>query len=296
MLIAMKKVTEIFKNKQKTLSLELFPPKTTQGYEKLLHTIALLADLRPDFISCTYGAGGGSREKTLDIVEHIEKAHQISSVAHLTCVLNTKDEIKNTLESIKARGVRNVLALRGDPPQDNPDWQPGKDNFQYAYELCSFIRKNYKEDFSVGVAGFPEGHISCPDRALDAKYLKMKIDSGADYVITQLFFDTQDYFAYVERLRKIGITSRIIPGIIPITDYNGILRFCKTCGATMPKSVASLFAPIADDKEKVLKQGIDFCVAQCRTLLEKGAPGIHFYSLNKIEPLKTILSQIKDLL
>ncbi|MDP8265741.1 MAG: methylenetetrahydrofolate reductase, partial [Candidatus Aceula meridiana] len=150
--------------------------------------------------------------------------------------------------------------------------------------------------FSIGVAGFPEGHISCPDRELDAQYLKMKIDSGANYIITQLFFDNQDYFTYVKRLRNKGITNRVVPGIIPITDYHGILRFCKICGSTMPKSVSNLFAPIADDKEKILKQGIAFCVSQCRDLLEKGAPGIHFYSLNKIEPLKTILSQIKDLL
>ncbi len=183
----MKKITELFQSKRLTYSFELFPPKTDQGYEKLLATIRQLVKLKPDFISVTYGAGGGSREKTFDIVQHIEKAHNTIGVAHLTCVCHTKDEIKKIVEEIQAKGIRNILALRGDPPKDNPNWTPGENNYKYSSELCAFVRKVFGDYFGIGVAGFPEGHILCPDRNQDAKYLKIKIDTGADFVITQLF-------------------------------------------------------------------------------------------------------------
>ena len=292
----MKKINEIFAEKPKTFSLELFPPKTEEGYGKLLEAIKLFAHLKPDFISCTYGAGGGSREKTLDIVEHIQKEHGIASIAHLTCVMHTQKDIKGILEDIQARKICNVLALRGDSPQDNPDWKPEQKNFAYAYELCDFIHAQFPNFFSVGVAGFPEGHPLCPNKDLDAAYLKKKIDAGADYVITQLFFDNKDYFDYVKELRVLGVNARVIPGIIPITDFQGLLRFCKICGASVPEKVKNIFEPIAGDKEKTLKKGIEFCVAQCRELLEGGAPGVHFYALNKIHPLDAIFLQIKDLL
>lgn len=292
----MKKVTEIFAHKKKTFSLELFPPRTPEGYEKLLETLKLFAQLKPDFISCTYGAGGGSRAKTLDIVEHIQKAHNIPAIAHLTCVLNTKDQIKDILEDIQKRGIQNVLALRGDPPADNPDWQPAKDNFRYAYELCAFIKENFKDAFSVGVAGFPEGHIACPDRDQDALYLKMKTDAGAHFVMTQLFFDNQDYFDYVKRLRALGVTCPVLPGILPITDYQGTINFCQKCGTKVPENIHRLFGPTANDKEATIQKGIDLCTAQCKDLLKNGAPGIHFYPLNKIHPLDAIVSNIKGAL
>jgi len=292
----MKKISEILSAKKKTFSLELFPPKTPEGYEKLLVTIGLLAKLNPDFISCTYGAGGGSREKTLDIVEHIERAHRIPTLAHLTCTLNTKDQIMAILNDIKHRGIKNILALRGDPPADQLDWQPAKENFRYAYELCAFIKKNHPEDFCIGVAGFPEGHVLCPSKELDARYLKMKIDAGAAFVVTQLFFDNKDYFEYVDRLKTLGVHAPVLPGILPITDYHGAVRFCEKCGTKIPSRVHDLFAPVSDDKEAVLARGIDFCVQQCKELLNNGAPGIHFYPLNKIHPLDVILPKIKEAL
>ncbi|MFA6378779.1 MAG: methylenetetrahydrofolate reductase [NAD(P)H] [Candidatus Omnitrophota bacterium] len=292
----MKKISEILNTKQKTFSLELFPPKTSEGYEKLLATIGLLAELKPDFISCTYGAGGGNRDKTLDIVEHIQKAHNIPALAHLACVLNTKDQIKSIVDHIQHRGIQNILALRGDPPADNPDWQPTSDNFRYAYELCTFIKKNYDDHFCIGVAGFPEGHVLCPDKQLDARYLKIKIDAGAAFVITQLFFDNNDYFKYIERLKKLGVDRPVLPGILPVTDYQGVIKFCERCGTKIPQKIHDLFAPIAHDKEAVINQGINFCVDQCKELLKKGAPGIHFYPLNKIHPLDVILPRIKEAL
>lgn len=288
----MRKVIDILKTK-KTFSFELFPPKTEQGYQNLLATIEKLVVLKPDFISCTYGAGGGSRDKTFDIVQHIQDSHKTIGVAHLTCVLHTKDEIKHILENIKTRGIQNILALRGDPPQDNPNWEPGFDNFKYSSELCGFVRKNFDEYFGIGVAGFPEGHVLCPDRELDAQYLKFKIDNGADFIITQLFFDNKDYFSYVERLRRFGIHAPVLPGILPILDYPNLVSFCKRCGASVPDEVHKIFGPIQNSKEDTLKAGIDFAVKQCRELLKGGAPGIHFYCLNKVHPTDTILSQIR---
>lgn len=289
----MQKLTNIFLNKPRTFSFELFPPKTPEGHEKLLHTISQLCNLKPDFISCTYGAGGGSRDKTLDIVEHIEKTHQVPGVAHLTCVMHTKNHIKNILTEIRRRGISNVLALRGDPPKDNPNWKPDLDNFHYSNELVSFMRQHFGDHFGIGVAGFPEGHILSTDIDEDAKYLKGKIDAGADFVITQLFFDNKNYFEYVARLRKIGVDRRIIPGILPITDYNGLVRFCTACGASIPQKVHDIFKPIASDPERTMEAGIKFCTEQCKQLLSLGAPGIHFYTLNKIEPVMTIINKIR---
>lgn len=288
----MQRITEIFDTKEKTISFELFPPKTDKGFENLKKTVAQLAELKPDFISCTYGAGGGSRDKTLDIVEMIEKEHNTIALAHLTCVLNTKDQIKAIVEDIQSRGVKNILALRGDPPADNPDWQPGEDNFHYSSELCEFIRKEFGDEFALGVAGFPEGHLLCPDRDKDAEYLKLKIDNGADFVITQLFFDNQDYFEYTQRLKNLGITNRIIPGVLPITDWNALVRFTGLCGATITQELEDIFKPLADDKEATYKAGVEFAVNQAQQLLDAGAPGIHFYSLNKLQPTKDILEQL----
>lgn len=287
------RISDAFLNKRHTYSFELFPPKTEEGYLKLHKTMHLLCDLQPDFISCTYGAGGGSREKTLDIVEHIQNHHHIPSVAHLTCVLHTKDEIKTILAEMQQRGIGNVLALRGDSPRDNPGWTPGKDNFKYSWELVAFIREHFKDYFSIGVAGFPEGHVLCPDHDQDAHYLKNKIDHGADYVITQLFFNNQDYFDYVARLRKLGVTARIIPGILPITDYPALVRFCGMCGASVPQEVHDIFKPIAENRERTLAAGIEFCLKQSRDLLQGGAPGLHFYTLNKIHPVDAIIKELR---
>ncbi|MBI3601345.1 MAG: methylenetetrahydrofolate reductase [NAD(P)H] [Candidatus Omnitrophica bacterium] len=276
-----------------TISFELFPPKTPEGYVKLLGIIDQLAGLKPDFISCTYGAGGGSREKTLDVVEHIQNKHHIKAVAHLTCVLHTKDEIKTILEEIKRRGISNVLALRGDPPKDHPDWKPGPKNFRYSSELVAFIRQHFNSYFGIGVAGFPEGHMLAPNREVDAQHLKAKIDAGADYVITQLFFDNQDYFDYIARLKKLGVNKPVIPGILPITDYQALVRFCLLCGASIPVKVHEIFKPLADDPAKTLEAGIRFAVEQCRELLDQGAPGLHFYTLNKISPTDIILKEVR---
>jgi len=289
----MERIKDLFSKKGKTYSFELFPPKTEKGFENLLKTIEKLIALKPDYISCTYGAGGGNRDKTFDIVQHIEKEYNCIAMAHLTCVLNTKNDIKNIVEDIKSRGIRNILALRGDPPLDQPDWQPGPDSFQYSSELAKFIREEFGDYFGITVAGFPEGHLLCPDREKDADFLKMKIDAGADFVITQLFFNNQDYFDYVKRLKKRGVDHRVIPGIIPITDYQALLRFTAMCGATVTDEIHQIFEPIQNDKEAVIKTGIEFSIRQCRELLDGGAPGLHFYSLNKVHPTDEILAAVR---
>lgn len=290
----MQKITEIFKNKKITTSFELFPPKTEKGYENLIATIAKLASLRPDFISCTYGAGGGNREKTLDIVQYIQKTYGILSLAHLTCVLHSKDEIKTILDNIKNRGISNILALRGDPPQDHPDWEPTEINFKYSYELCAYIRQHFGNYFGIGVAGFPEGHPQAPSLQKDREFLKLKLDSGADFVITQLFFDNNYYFDYVKELRDLGVTARIIPGILPVTNYKNLLKFCSGCQTTVPEKIKRIFEPIQDNEEETISAGIKFTVNQCLELLQGGAPGLHFYSLNKIHPVDEIVRQVRQ--
>ncbi len=290
----MERIKDLFSKKEKTYSFELFPPKTEKGFENLLKTIEKLIALKPDYISCTYGAGGGNRDKTFDIVQYIEEKQNCIAMAHLTCVLNTKNDIKNIVEDIKSRGIRNILALRGDPPLDQPDWQPGPDNFQYSSELAKFIREEFGDYFGITVAGFPEGHLLCPDREKDADFLKIKIDAGADFVITQLFFNNQDYFDYVKRLKKRGVDHRVIPGIIPITDYQALLRFTAMCGATVTDEIHQIFEPIQNDKETVMKAGIKFSIKQCRELLDNGAPGLHFYCLNKVHPTDEILAAVRE--
>ncbi len=289
----MKRIKDLFDDQERTYSFELFPPKTDKGYENLLKTIAQLCELSPDYISCTYGAGGGNREKTFDVVQHIEEQHHVIGMAHLTCVLNTKDDIRTIVEDIKSRGIRNILALRGDPPQDQPDWQPTDDNYKYSSELAAFIRGNFGDYFGIAVAGFPEGHVLCPDRERDAEFLKLKIEAGADFVITQLFYDNKDYFEYIDRLRRIGVNVRVIPGILPITDYGALQRFCSLCGATVTDEVKKIFEPVQDDKEATVRAGVECAIRQCKELLDGGAPGIHFYCLNKLHPTDEILKAVR---
>ncbi|MBF0479378.1 MAG: methylenetetrahydrofolate reductase [NAD(P)H] [Candidatus Omnitrophica bacterium] len=289
----MKKIPDIFKEKAQTLSFEFFPPKTEQGFTNLKETVKELAELKPDFISCTYGAGGGNRDKTLDIAQMIQDQHHIPALAHLTCVLNTREQIRQIVEDIKKRGICNILALRGDPPQDQPNWEPGPENFYFAKDLCYFIRDNWDEYFGIGVAGFPEGHPRCPDLDLDASYLKRKILAGADFVITQLFLDNQDYFAYLKRLKSVRTTARVLPGILPITNYESLIKFCAKDKIRVPEKVKNIFEPIKNNAEATLKAGIQFAVEQCQELLNQGAPGIHLYTLNKVHPAKEIVEQLK---
>ncbi len=290
-------ISRLFSSKERTFSFEVFPAKTPESYARLLATLGELCALKPDFISCTYGAGGSSRDKTFDVVEHIQNAHHVPAMAHLTCISHTKEEIQAILREFERRHITNILALRGDPPQEKPGVPAAAIDsslgFQFSSELVASIRTHFKDKVSIGVAGFPEKHMLSLDAESDAQFLKKKIEAGADFVITQLFFDNQLYVDYVARLRRIGVQARVIPGILPITDYHGLIRFCERCGASVPEEVHQIFKPIADDPAKVLQAGIDFAIRQCRDLLKKGAPGIHFYTLNKLHPVDIILNTLR---
>lgn len=288
----MKKLTDIFTAKTRTFSFEIFPPKTPQGADALRLALGELTRLPFDFVSVTYGAGGSSRETTSSLVFSIQKEYNLPALHHFTCVLHTRAQVRQILDELKAGDVRNLLALRGDPPKDNPGWTPGADNFRYSSELVAFIREHYGDHFSVGVAGFPEAHPLASSSEFDAEVLRRKLEAGGDFVMTQLFFDNALYFDYVRRLRALGVTSRIIPGILPVTNYESAVNFCKGCGASLPQKVHDIFAPIAGDKDKTLAAGIRFAVGQCRELLAGGAPGLHFYTLNRAEPVRTILEAL----
>ncbi len=280
------------KERERTYSFEFFPPKTERGRGKLPETAGTLKELEPDWFAVTYGAGGTTRELTMDIVDELQERFQIPTIHHLTCVGHSKAELKAVIEKMKEKNIYNILALRGDPPQGMNHWEPTPGGFEYCYQLIELIR-SYGDFFSIGVAGFPEGHIDCPDKETDSRYLKIKINAGGEFVITQLFFDNKDYFEYLERVRNVGVKVRIIPGILPITDYQTLLRFCKTCGATIPQQVHDIFKPLDGNTEATYKAGVQFAVEQCSELLEGGAPGLHFFTLNKVNPTREILNKIK---
>ncbi len=286
------KITDIFKEKERTFSFEFFPPKTPKGIENLYKTVGELNKLGPDFASVTYGAGGSSRGTTMDICIEIQKRFDLSVMHHLTCVGHSQSELKSILDSLKANNIESVLALRGDTPKGIEDWQPASDGLEYCYQLNDMMRSEYDDFFSIGVAGFPEGHVNCPDKSTDSKYLKIKIDHGGEFVVSQLFFDNRIYSEYLERLQNEGVAVRVLPGILPITSYEGLIKFCNTCGATISDEVHDIFKPLSGDSDATLKAGIEFAVRQCKDLLERGAPGIHFFTLNKVEPTKEIWSKL----
>jgi len=273
------------------VSFEFFPPKTPEGDQNLLEkTIPALMQTRPDFCSVTYGAGGSTRDKTLMIVDRIQKQHGLTAVAHLTCVSATKEEIRSLLQQIKSLGVRNVLALRGDPPGGGPfKVTPG--GFEYSNQLVEFIREF--DHFSIGVAGFPEGHIACKaGKHVDWGYLKNKIDAGGDYVLTQLFFDNADFYEFRDHLQKLGVKKPLVPGIVPILNANQIKRFTAMCGARIPAALSSKLDAIGDNESAATEFGIEYATEQCRDLLKNGAPGIHFYTLNKSHSTVRVLKNL----
>lgn len=275
------------------ISFEVFPPKTDEGERNLLEkTIPALMTARPDYCSVTYGAGGGTREKTLRLVDEIQRKHGLTSVAHLTCVDATRSEIGDLLSQIQALGVRNLLALRGDPPGGG-EFQPTPGGFEFSAQLVEFIRQ--RGDFSIGVAGFPEGHVACKEGKLaDWGHLKTKIDAGADFVITQLFFDNADFFEFREHLERVhGAKVPLVPGIVPILSGHQIKRFTAMCGARIPARLAARLEELGEDDAAVAEFGIEYATQQCDELLRAGAPGIHFYALNKAHSTLRVLENLK---
>jgi methylenetetrahydrofolate reductase (NADPH) len=274
------------------ISFEFFPPKTDEGDRNLLEkTIPALLQTNPHYCSVTYGAGGSTRDKTLMIVDRIQREHGLTAVAHLTCVCATRDQIRELLDKIRALGVRNVLALRGDPPGGG-EFQVTPGGFEFSSQLVRFIRE--QNDLCIGVAGFPEGHIACQEgKHADWRHLKEKIDAGADLVLTQLFFDNTDFLEFRDHLtRKLGVTVPIVPGIVSILSATQIKRFTAMCGAHIPASLSTRLDALGDDDAAVAEFGIEYATRQCEELLRAGAPGIHFYTLNKAPATVRILKNL----
>jgi len=274
------------------ISFEFFPTKTEEGERTLLQkTIPALRELKPAFCSVTYGAGGSTREKTLMIVDRIQREQMLTTMAHLTCVNATREQTREVLEQAQKLGVKNILALRGDPPGGGGEFRKTEGGFEYSYQLVEFVREF--GGFSIGVAGFPEGHIACKEgRQADWQRLKHKIDHGADFVITQLFFDNRDYLEFRDYLTRQGVKVPIVPGIIPIGSAAQIKRFTALCGAALPASLLADLEKLGEDDDAAAQFGIEYATRQCEDLLKNGVPGIHFYTLNKAPATTQILKNL----
>lgn len=274
------------------VSFEFFPTKTDEGERALLEkTIPALGQLNPDFCSVTYGAGGGTRAKTLAIVDRIQREQRLTTMAHLTCVNATRDDTLSVLRQAEALGIKNILALRGDPPSGDSTFTKTDGGFEYSYELVRFVRE--VGEFSIGVAGFPEGHVACKEgKHVDWQRLKSKIDHGADFVITQLFFNNDDYFEFRDYLTGLGVTVPIVPGILPILSTAQIKRFVALCGAELPRPLIEELEKRRDDDEAVIRFGIEYATEQCEALLSAGAPGLHFYTLNKARSTTEVVKNL----
>jgi methylenetetrahydrofolate reductase (NADPH) len=288
------KISEYYRKQKYTISFEFFPPKTPEGEAKLFQTVTDLKKLGPSFVSVTYGAMGNTQANTLRIVEEIKHKIGLEVAAHLTCVAHSRSEIEKILTTLHAKGIENIVALRGDPPQGETQFKAPRDGFHYAAELVRFIRRHPRlgSMFALSVAGYPEGHPECKDKALDLEYLKRKVDEGADAVVTQLFFDNRHYFDFVSRARKTGIKVPIVPGIMPVTHGPQIEKFSKMCGAEIPAVIHDAIAKFGTDQDAITRFGIEYATRQCEELLAGGAPGLHFYTLNQSQATHRIFANL----
>jgi len=274
------------------ISFEFFPPKTGEGDRNLLEKqIPALLQAKPDYCSVTYGAGGSTRDKTLMIVDRIQRQHGLTALAHLTCVGHTQAQVRELLEQIRSLDCKNILALRGDPPAGG-EFQPVPGGFEFSSQLVRFIRES--GDFSVGVAGFPEGHIACREgKHADWRHLKEKVDAGADFVLTQLFFDNADYFKFRDYVAgQLGVRSPLVPGIVSILSAAQITRFTQLCGAKIPPPLRARLDQLMDNDEAAAEFGIEYATRQCEELLRAGVPGLHFYTLNKSRSTVQVLKNL----
>jgi methylenetetrahydrofolate reductase (NADPH) len=289
-------IRDIFREHRTTFSFEFFPPKTDAASEELFSTIKNLQSLRPSFVSVTYGAGGATRERTHDLVVRIHRETKLTAVSHLTCVCHTLPELAAIVDRYAASGVENILALSGDPPRGMLNYDRSKDAFAYAEGLVRFIRAYPNapdpRGFGIGVAGFPEGHPGTPNRIQELEYLKRKVDAGADYICTQLFFDNRDFFDFRERCELAGITVPIVAGIMPATSKSGMIRMAELAlGARIPASLLRAVARCSDDAA-IAKVGTHWATEQCRGLLDNGVRGIHFYTLNRSDATRQIYENL----
>jgi methylenetetrahydrofolate reductase (NADPH) len=278
---------------RRVFSFEFFPPKTEAGAATLERTIRELADLAPAFVSVTYGAGGSTRQKTLEIVQWIQRQAGLVAMAHLTCVGAAQEEIGLVVDQLVEAGIDNIMALRGDPPNGQERFVRHEGGFGYAADLVAFVRRRHGGKLCLGGAGYPEGHVECRDLDRDIRNLRAKVDAGLDFVVTQLFFENRFYFEFVERARKAGITVPIVPGIMPIRNVASIERMTKLSGASLPATLHAELDRCRNDDAAVSALGVAHATAQCVELLRGGAPGIHFYTLNQSPATRVILTALK---
>jgi methylenetetrahydrofolate reductase (NADPH) len=282
----------IARNEGPVFSFEFFPPKSDEGERNLRAALESLAPLEPDFASVTYGAGGSTRDRTLEIVTWLKRDLGIEAMAHLTCVGATVQELRGVLDRMSRSGIENVLALRGDPPAGDEGWTPHPGGLHYSTELAALIVE-HRPDMSVGAACFPEIHPEAIDLAHDLHFLKAKVQAGASFLITQVFFDNELYFRFVEEARAAGIDVPILPGIMPITNVSQIKKITGMCGATIPAALLEQLDLRVGDPDAVIELGVSYATLQCAELLARGAPGIHFYTLNRSPATRAILSALR---
>lgn len=286
------KINKASKNKQTIYSFEYFPPKTAAGIYNLHERLDRMALLAPAFIDVTWGAGGTTCDLTLEISANAQKYSGLDVMMHLTCTNMPQEKIEYALNTAKENGIRNILALRGDPPQGADKWIKCAGGFNYASDLVRYIRNRYGDYFGICVGGYPEGHPEAVDKKNDLQNLRGKVDAGADFIITQLFYDVDEYLTFLESCRSIGITCPIIPGLMPIQNYNGFLRFTNLSQTKVPKQVLDTLEPIKDDDAAVKAYGIELCSEMCQKLLNNGAPGLHFYTLNLERSVTRVLQNL----
>ena len=274
-----------------TFSFEFFPPKDAEGVERLFETIAELGPYAPDYVSVTYGAAGSTQRLTVELVRRIKQEVGIEAMAHLTCVGATRDDLAGVLDELRAGGIENVIALRGDPPRGETTFKQTAGGFAHAAELVALTRARF--DFCIAAACYPEKHTESPDAETDLRHLKAKVDAGVDFLITQLFFDNADYFRFVDRARKSGITVPIVAGIMPITNLSQVKRFTALCGSSIPAPLLEKLEACGADADAVRALGVEHATAQCQDLLARGAPGIHFYTLNRSLATRHILDRLR---
>jgi methylenetetrahydrofolate reductase (NADPH) len=286
------RIRDLYARPGTTISFEFFPPKTAEAEQALFdETVPRLKSLGPSFISVTYGAGGGTRATTLRIVDRVRREFGIESMAHLTCVGSTRDMLASVLEEAHHLGIENILALRGDPPRGQTSFQPVEGGFAHAVELIRFVKS--QNCFGVGAACYPEGHIECPDKRLDWDRTAAKVEAGAEFLISQLFYDERDFLEmtdYLQNRRKVDVP--IVPGVLPFLSAEQIKRFTSLCGAKLSAELQRRLAALAHDDEAVRKLGVEVCTEICRRLLDRGIPGIHFYCLNRVPSCKEIIENL----
>lgn len=275
-------------------SFEFFPPKTEEGERALFETVEALRPLGPAYVSVTYGAGGSTRAKTVELVKRLRRETEVEAMAHVTCVGASRDEIAAVLDEVAAAGVQNVLALRGDPPRGASGFVVHPDGFRYASELVAFIRSQPERwKFCVGAAAYPEGHVETRDLARDLQHLKEKVQAGADFLVTQLFFENAHYFRFVDRARAAGIELPIVPGIMPFTNVEQVERFTAMCGAAIPSPLRAAMEVRRADPDGARELGVAYATLQCADLLRRGAPGVHFYTLNRSPSTRAIVAALR---